>query len=83
MWNESSGSTVPDEAMSLAGALVGAGATGCVGTLWSVDAEATRLLLTRFYQLWLETGLHPAEALREAQVWLRDLDRGDRDAIAV
>jgi CHAT domain-containing protein len=30
------------------------------------------VLLSRFYQLWRTDGLEPPEALRQAQLWLRD-----------
>jgi len=33
---------------------------------------STFLLMTRFYALWRKDGLHPPEALRQAQCWLRD-----------
>jgi hypothetical protein len=36
---------------------------------------STFLLMTRFYALWRKDGLHPPEALRQAQCWLRDAVR--------
>jgi CHAT domain-containing protein len=51
---------------------------GAVGTLWSVNAISTALVMVRFYELHLrgENGsgpMSPARALRKAQLWLRDM----------
>ncbi|MGI8934145.1 MAG: CHAT domain-containing protein [Phormidesmis sp.] len=35
---------------------------------------STMLLLSRFYDLWRTEDLDPPEALRQAQIWLRDSD---------
>ena len=52
--------------------LVQAGVAGVVASLWSVSDQSTAMLMERFYRLWKEDGLTPAEALRQAQRWLRD-----------
>ena len=62
-----------DEVVSLSSSFLQAGAIGVAGTLWSVDDLSTMILATRFYELWRQEGLEPAEALRQAQRWLRDL----------
>jgi CHAT domain-containing protein len=62
----------PDEFIGLTAGFMQAGATGVLGTLWSVDDESTRLLVERFYRNHLSGGLEPAAALREAQHWLRN-----------
>ena len=60
-------------------ALLLAGARSVVLSLWKVDDTATALLITRFYEnlLGARSGLKDqmpkAEALEEAQRWLRDL----------
>jgi CHAT domain-containing protein/tetratricopeptide (TPR) repeat protein len=69
---------LPDEVIGLPSAFIQAGAAGVVGTLWSVDDLSTALVMCRFYELHLTTtsvpegALHPAEALRIAQLWLAD-----------
>jgi hypothetical protein len=64
-----------DEALSLATALVSAGATGVVATRWSVPERHTALFMAAFHQF-LNDGYHdPALALREAQLWMLDPHR--------
>jgi CHAT domain-containing protein len=47
-----------------------AGARRVVASLWAVDDEATRELMTRFYRGMFQDGLKPAAALRAAQLAL-------------
>ena len=62
-----------DEAISLPTGLLQAGVAGAIGSLWSVSEESTMLLLEKFYRLWRdEPSLSPDQALRQAQIWLRD-----------
>jgi CHAT domain-containing protein len=69
----------PDEAIGLPAGFLNAGTPGMVGTLWRVRDDSTALLMCRFYELHLgrapdqPTPLSPAEALREAQLWLAQL----------
>ncbi len=61
--------------LSLRRAFREAGAKTVIASLWQVDDEATRILLTSFYRyLWIEKR-SPSAALRAAQL---DLLRGDR-----
>ncbi len=57
--------------IGLAHAFLRAGARNLVVSLWTVDDEATRLLMGRFYRSLLEGDANPAGALREARRWLR------------
>jgi CHAT domain-containing protein len=69
-------------------ALLQAGARAVVLSRWKVDDTATALLMVRFYENLmgkrpgLKAPLGRAEALREAQHWLRDLPRAQADALA-
>jgi CHAT domain-containing protein len=61
-----------------------AGAPAVISTLWPVSDESTMLLMERLYQNLLgvreaknQTPIPPALALREAQIWLRDVTAGE------
>lgn len=71
---------MPEEAIGLPAGFIQAGVPGVIGTLWPVDDLSTALLMIRFYRFHLEGDpdtaekpMPPAEALRKAQLWLRDL----------
>jgi CHAT domain-containing protein len=68
---------MPEEFVGLPGAFMTVGAAAVFGTLWPVDDLASTLLTARFYELHLRQGLSPAAALRQAQLWLRDVTRAD------
>jgi CHAT domain-containing protein len=74
------GTELLDEVVSLPSGLLQAGAAAAIGSLWSVEDLATMLLLSRFYKLWQTEGLPIAEALRQAQRWVRNLSWEDRAA---
>ncbi len=61
-----------DEHFGLALGPLYAGAPTVWGTLWAVADEATGLLMGKAYEL-LQQGRSKAAALREAQLWLREL----------
>ncbi len=69
--------------LGFAQALLLSGARSVVLSLWKVDDIATMLLMTRFYEnllgarAGLGAGMPKAEALREAQRWLRALTRDE------
>jgi CHAT domain-containing protein len=56
-----------EEIMGLARGFLSAGAPTLLLSLWTVDDEATALLMSRFYQR-LRAGISPAAALRDAQL---------------
>jgi tetratricopeptide (TPR) repeat protein len=66
------GQTLPDEMLGLPSGLLQAGSSAVIAALWAVKDRATAELMTRFYELWRAGNLHPADALRAAQRWLRD-----------
>jgi len=58
---------------SIAMAFLAAGSACVIASLWLVDDLATALLMTRLYQELLVGENTPPQALRVAQLWLRDL----------
>lgn len=67
----------PDEFLGLPAGLMQAGAPAVVSTLWAVNDLSTMLLMERFYQHYLQDKLPLPEALRRAQLWLRDVTAGE------
>jgi CHAT domain-containing protein len=73
--------SAPEEAIGLPSAMLRAGAAATIGSLWSVAAGAsTATLFARFYELWRDDGLEPADALQEAQRWVRDATNAETHA---
>ncbi|MCS7249189.1 MAG: CHAT domain-containing protein, partial [Anaerolineales bacterium] len=66
-----------DEVLSLPSGLMLAGVPGVIGSLWAVNDQSTALLMAWSYHLWREEGWPMPQALREAQIRLRD---GHQDA---
>jgi len=62
---------ISDEYTSLPYGFLLAGSTNVVSSLWKVDATATALLMTKFYEE-LEQQDNITLALQTAQFWLRD-----------
>ena len=73
------GTDLPDEVVSLPSGWMQAGVPGVIGSLWSVSDASTMMLMARFYDMWREEGLQPPEALRQAQIWLRDTTNGEKE----
>jgi CHAT domain-containing protein len=73
---------LPEEAIGLPAGFLQAGVPGVIGSLWTVEDLSTALLMQRFYLNHLRgdpddpararAPLAPDEALRQAQLWLRD-----------
>ena len=58
--------------VGLSKSVLAAGASSVVASLWNVDDRATAALMDRFYGEMLDHGRPPAEALRLAQLSLRN-----------
>jgi CHAT domain-containing protein len=72
------GLDLPDEVISLPTGLLQAGVGGVVASLWAVPDRTTALLMTEFYRHWRRGGSAPADALRRAQLWVRDTAPADK-----
>jgi tetratricopeptide (TPR) repeat protein len=66
------GLELPDEVVGLPTALVQAGAGGVIASLWPVADDSTAILMGAFHRHWRRDQATPAEALRRAQIELRD-----------
>jgi CHAT domain-containing protein len=71
---------LPEEAIGLPAGLLQTGLPGVVGSLWKVGDIPTALLMTKFYEFYIqhETELKaslmlPAKALHKAQLWLKNI----------
>jgi CHAT domain-containing protein len=73
------GAALPDETLGLPAGLLQAGVAGVIATMWAVSDASTTLLMVRFYDLWRREKLHPAAALRQAQLWLRDTTHQEKE----
>jgi CHAT domain-containing protein/tetratricopeptide (TPR) repeat protein len=68
------GEELVDETVSLASGLLQIGVAGVIAPLWNVTDTGTADLILSFYQRWREEGLDPRNALRQAQISLRDAE---------
>ena len=66
------GRDLPDEVVVLPTGLIQAGAAGVIASLWAVPNLESAVLMVEFYRRWRAGGTAPAQALREAQQWVRD-----------
>ncbi|MEL0587206.1 MAG: CHAT domain-containing protein [Candidatus Thiodiazotropha sp. (ex. Lucinoma kazani)] len=67
----------PGEYVGLPGGFMQAGAPAVISSLWPVTDLSTLLLMDHFYVSHLERQLPLATALRQAQLWLRDLTNAE------
>jgi hypothetical protein len=72
------GTRLPDEVVAPPSALLRAGFAGIVASLWAVTDISTAMLMARFYHFWKHEEYAPDEALRQAQIWLRDSTNGEK-----
>jgi CHAT domain-containing protein len=68
-----------DEYIGLPSSFLYAGAASVVSSLWMVNDLSTAFLMIRFYQN-LQKGFTVALALNQAQLWLKDLTKGDLES---
>ena len=61
-----------DEALTLASALLAAGACAVIGARWPAQDLATAPLMVMFHHFLNNGHPHPADALRAAQLWMLD-----------
>jgi len=66
-----------DEFISLSGGFIAAGARTVVASYWIVRDTCTALLMERFYSRAQDPKIELAQALREAELWIRDLSEKD------
>lgn len=74
---------IPEEFIGLPTGFFEVGAANVISSLWSVSDASTSLLMARFYENLLneESPMEPAEALKEAQIWLRDSKQATLEAV--
>src|SRR6185437_4458891 len=71
-----------DEALTLASALLAAGATGVIGTRWPTNDLLSAHLLVMFHHFLSDReDRSPAEALRAAQLWMLNPRRPGLDGL--
>jgi CHAT domain-containing protein len=63
-----------DEHFGLSSGLMNAGAATVISSLWAVSDVSTSLLMRKMYEL-INQGKGKVEALREAQLWLKNPDK--------
>ncbi|MBY5585636.1 CHAT domain-containing tetratricopeptide repeat protein [Rhizobium leguminosarum] len=70
------GHELEDEFTSVGVAFLSAGACSAVGTLWNVNDAAASLFSRRMFEA-IGRGATPRDAVRIAQIWLRDTKNGE------
>ncbi len=66
------GEKLADEIINLPVGFLYAGASGVIGSLWSVSDIGTFFVMTRFYWLLSQPSADPREAMVLSQLWIRD-----------
>jgi CHAT domain-containing protein len=61
-----------DAGLSFPAAFLCGGVGSVVSSLWQIEERATTLVMWKFYSHLLKVGGSPSNALRRAQLWLRD-----------
>jgi CHAT domain-containing protein len=68
-------SAAQDEALTLSTAFLAAGAVGVIGTRWPVEDLSTAVMMFMFHHFLHEGFPEPADALRQAALWMLDPQR--------
>lgn len=76
------GRELPDEVIGFPGGLLSAGVPAVIASIWAVDDHSTSVLMETFYENAFSKGLHPAEALRRAQIDMENGKLSDADLSA-
>jgi tetratricopeptide (TPR) repeat protein len=66
-----------DEMLGLVRSIIFAGAKSVLASLWRVDDLATYVTMTKFYEEFYTKQLNKSQALRAAQLYVRDLNAKD------
>jgi len=64
--------SVSDEPIGFPGLLIQGGVDAVIAPMWEVDDFSSHIFLTKFWNL-LVNGNHPASAIYETALWLREL----------
>ncbi len=64
---------LPDELIGFPAGFLQAGVPAVISTLWAINDVSTLFLMATFYRCHLTEGLPPADALKGAQHWLKDV----------
>ena len=71
------GTELPDELIGLPGGFLQAGAAAVMASQWAIEDAAAALVTIMFYRN-LMAGADGPVALRDAQIWVRDTDNGEK-----
>ncbi|MET4921137.1 CHAT domain-containing protein [Streptomyces sp. PSRA5] len=71
---------VLDEAAGMPSAFLQGGYAAVMATGWDADGWVCALITDRFYTHWLGEGMEPEQALRQAQIWVRDSTNAEKHA---
>jgi hypothetical protein len=70
------GRQLMDEVIGFPSAWLGLGVPGIISSIWTVDDESTSILMGLFYKYLIVHKYPPGDALRQAQIMLRDTPSG-------
>ncbi|MCZ4125845.1 CHAT domain-containing protein, partial [Streptomyces sp. H39-S7] len=74
------GTDLPEEVVGLPAGFLQAGVAGVVSSLWSIGDRSTALLMASYYRLLGTEPMPYGNALRAAQIWVRDSTNAEKKA---